>query len=731
MAVIPPYVEYMKISRIDESGQDLTPTLEALTQIKLPFPNGISRTYFPISRARYSDYFLFSLSSINNEPPFTGYAATLDYNFTGSLKTGVALGPASTIVFFPTAQQYNSNNIPISSSSKDNANFYDPFDKKYLLNTLPGKILNIRAKVIFTPTSTVFTTNWFGIYIIPPGVTDLLPNPVATVFNGIDGANPYLYKLSTNVGQGAPNPSTLEFDVDVPVGKIPPGSSIEVRVIGGAINAAVTILPGSEIYIKSTPAITGSTLETIPEPYLPVKFEGSDCDVLLNNVDQYPPNRFLQDIDYSGNPNTPVNFNALLSGSAAKGTVPESYYTSKNQIDPRYNGVKNQSSDVNLYNPKAGNTDFGVPTNIGTFGQTPSITSLDNTIVEFQWAGGTTPEIPLGGSFKLLNRILEVTSTNLVRTITPGDNPYEFGYIRKINSASGSPNFFLAISESRGDYYQALNNSYKRGTKLVPFIYVPNPGSNPTLPSITTIIETTIQVPSVSKFAGSSSYTTEGGFKSYGRWSSGTSYITIFGGNNNTPGFSGLERFITKLSYNDDEGRYGTRNSISVSGSGQAEVMDPILRSLESGERWFITLINNFDYPISINDKSQIFSEIIGSGNPGNNQQELNKKGVFEITGMSRSDSNFGSLAGALNFYTNVSNFTGTDFNLGENINGTSGLGFLIWKSDDSNQSQAVIVEDVTTGGVGTGAFIPEFTTDIIKENFEEITRKYGSNTSG
>tara|TARA_R110000803_G_scaffold28592_1_gene65978 strand:+ start:412 stop:2559 length:2148 start_codon:yes stop_codon:yes gene_type:complete len=715
MAVQTPYVEYIKISRTDESGQDLTPTLEALTQIKLPFTNGVSVIYYPISRTRYGDYFLFSLSKNGNAAPLAADAGTIDYNFTSSISTT----PVQHQFGFP---DFYSEIIPLNTPTTDPLNFFNDVARAYQFNTLPQKdiVLDIESQVNISVL--LFGQNVrISVFIIDP-----ITFSNSTVLSATGRIATEVYLVTQN---GIQN---FNKTVTIPKENITPGNQIVVIFSGGggfAGLAGATFQPNSKFSISST-AESGITIPTIPEPYLPSRFAGTDCDVLLNNVDQYPPNRFLQDIDYSGNPNTPVNFNALLSGSAAKGTVPESYYTSKNQIDPRYNGVKNQSSDVNLYNPKAGNTDFGVPTNIGTFGQTPPITSLDNTIVEFQWAGGTTPEIPLGGSFKLLNKILEVTSTNQVRTITPGDNPYEFGYIRKINSASSSPNFFLPISESRGDYYQALNNSYKRGTKLVPFIYVPNPGSSPTLPSITTIIETTIQVPSVSKFAGSSSYSTEGGYNSYGRWSSGNNYITIFGGNNNTPGFPGLERFITKLSYNDDEGRYGTRKSISVSGSGQSEVMDPILRSLESGERWFITLLNNFDYPISVNDKSQIFSEIIGSGNPGNNQQELNKKGVFEITGMSRSTGG-GSFAGALNFYTNVSNFTGTDYYLGNDISGNPSLGFLIWKSPDSNQSAAVIVEDVTTGGVGTGAFISEFTTDTIKENFEEITRKYGSNTSG
>ncbi len=48
----------------------------------------------------------------------------------------------------------------------------------------------------------------------------------------------------------------------------------------------------------------------------------------MNNVDQYPTNNFLQDIDYSSDPITPVHVNRIINVTADKGTVPESYYTS-------------------------------------------------------------------------------------------------------------------------------------------------------------------------------------------------------------------------------------------------------------------------------------------------------------------------------------------------------------------------------------------------------------------
>ena len=528
--------DYIKISKINDNGEDLTATLESLTTITIPFSNGNSSVFLVSGITDSGNYFTYTVNPPSKEPDLND-SASLDYSFTGSLNTGVALGPASAYAIFP--MPYNSNPISIAASSKDTANFYDERNEKYLLNTLPQKTLNIRAKVIFSPTQTVFTTNWFGIYIIPPGVTDLLPNPVATVFNGIDGANPYLYKLSTNVGQGAPNPSTLEFDVDVPVGKIPPGSSIEVRIIGGAMDAAVTILAGSEIYISSTTA-TGQAIGTVPEPYFTSRFEGSDCDVTINNVSKTTSNPFLQDIDYSTNPSTPVNIDLIISGTAARGEVPESYYTSHAQISSRYLGSKNQSSGVNIYKENAGNTVFGGPINVGTFGNVSPITQEQINIFEYEWGSSTYPMILDYGQLKMSN-ILQASSKDQVKIVQKTSNaikkPYPDGRFittsqpviqgfRETNSTLDLPfvtgsvittygtvnvstrtHYYYVLQQSRGEFYQILNGSNKENSQIQLGNYSANSIADPIMPNTSKILATGWATPEKPNFMFTSSYT--------------------------------------------------------------------------------------------------------------------------------------------------------------------------------------------------------------------------------
>ena len=100
-----------------------------------------------------------------------------------------------------------------------------------------------------------------------------------------------------------------------------------------------------------------------------------DCQPLLNNFVNQRPNPYLMDIDYNFQGNTiyfsssiaPVNFLQILSGSAVRATVPESNYTQQSFINPRYNGVKSTSKELNVWS--IGDT--------GTYGKNPTVELRD------------------------------------------------------------------------------------------------------------------------------------------------------------------------------------------------------------------------------------------------------------------------------------------------------------------------------------------------------------------
>ena len=80
-----------------------------------------------------------------------------------------------------------------------------------------------------------------------------------------------------------------------------------------------------------------------------------DCQPLLNNVELERENPQIQLVDYTTDLMSPVNFQQILTGSAAKSTVPESNYTQNASINIRYLGSKIQANNINSIEGLSGN----------------------------------------------------------------------------------------------------------------------------------------------------------------------------------------------------------------------------------------------------------------------------------------------------------------------------------------------------------------------------------------
>ena len=738
MAINPIFnrVEYIKIARIDQNGNDNTFSLESLTKLTIPYTNGSSSIYPIESRTRYNDYFLYQVGSANFDPN-PADATTLEYKFTSSVSTSTI----SHQFGFLDASAFAFYTIPLTTPTNDPFGFYNSDNGSYVFDTYSQKDLTLEITSSLLNNSTFLTTARVSVFVVNP--VSVTPNDIlsqngmlATELYGLFGTYPF------------------NKTVTIPSESIAPGN--EIRLIlsnggGGAGTRSIKFDPGAEFKISST-AATGPTLETIPEPYLTSQFYGTGCDILLNNINKSPENPFLQDLDYSTNPNVPVNFQLIISGTAARGTVPESYYTALAQTNIRYNGVKNQSSDFNIYNPQAGTSSFGDNINIGTYGQTPSVDILDVNVYEFEWGGGTTPEILDYGAVKL-GKILQVSSPDQVKTINTSDGIYtdiiasqtgfssiaitrNYRVIVSDNSYPPSsvatssvpqaPGFldkiFWLTSQSRGDYYQILNKNNPVNHEITMNMY-PNStaGSNPTLPATTRILTTEWGVPTISSYALTSSNPTH-----YGRLDNvgTTSFIKV-----------SRSLHISKVT-TDSNGFYQSgKNPIKPN---WATIGDQINRDLNNGERWFVTLYNEFEFPNNQGDYNSVLTTgSLSPYNEGNTGVDLNGnyndplayKGVFEIAGTYDE----GGLASGdtFNFVMYNSFPTSADNKLiGGGASGNS-LGMLLWKARATGKNEFVIVQDEISGGVQEGAFTSRFTPSYITENFEAITKTYGTNQTG
>lgn len=672
---------FIKIPRIAANGIDHSNTLSQLNNLSIPFTNGKVSKFKILQINPFSDYFTYIVE------PYSG--SQVDYSDTGSVSYDYEENINSSATTYPGMSStsplpVNIGNTTFSEGNRAIQRISQGGVFGGRINTLPQTPFQITASI----SSSVSPGNNYQIGIY------------SASYSGITRTG--LSLITSSAIQNADSEITLKVECEAEIdqyffiGFFRDGS-------GGIFNASFT----GQMEINS-PNATGNILGYTFEPYLTKPFTNSDAEVLLNNVNQYPINKFLQDLDYSTSTTVAINYPEILLRSASKGTVPRSYYTSLSSLIPKYLGAKNQSSDFNVYNPTAGLLWNRVPTNVGTFGQLPSVDSKDNTIVEFDWAGGTSPEIPFGGSFKLSNLILEVSDVSSVRSIVPGTNIEDFRISNFIWSAShplertGSfpPQVFV---EERDDYYKVLNNTYPIGSQLVPIQYASS--GTPILPKVATVIENSIEVPTRAIYAGTSSYTADPNLpnnqKRYGVWP-----------NNNPP----TTDPVTIEFYNSSFLSVLDADYNPVSSVPAPDLMK-ISNKLKDGERWFITLYNQFEFPVNISNESQVFSSITTGANP-----PLNSRGVFEIVGTYAQGTSTLLIirVGTLNT-TNQQILIG-----GANSNS---VGFLIWKSSNNYQQKSIIVDKVSSQ-VTAGGFFSTETTNTVRNNFNTITRQFGNNTS-
>ena len=96
--------------------------------------------------------------------------------------------------------------------------------------------------------------------------------------------------------------------------------------------------------------LTTPTLYYNFNPELPsiTNFFQSPFYPIINNVTGSELNTFVEQLEFGNGMETPSNLELIISGSAPKAQVNDSFYTQKSIILPRYEGVKLQAADYNI-----------------------------------------------------------------------------------------------------------------------------------------------------------------------------------------------------------------------------------------------------------------------------------------------------------------------------------------------------------------------------------------------
>ena len=412
------YTRYIKIAKIDADGIDNTPSLSSLQYINIPWSDGSKVRYKVISRSQQTDFFDYL---VEYEPTSSIYypdSASFDYSFENRFaflinqsnanqdfrrQVRIAnLAAQKQIVYDITLPDNNYTDSQFPVNNFNNAGSYNisnpgvwgsERNKYVLFDTYPQKDLKIEFSGSLTIPSNQDAE--FDLYCvfrdpqgnpIPPDQDTLSPNPtdgpfyVGGNFNGFTwNPNTDMLRIYGKGKRGRPiqTITNLPFYVawTIPKGDAIPGSYLELYVqsqnedSNGTATTTVTFaatLAGGATdtklrIIQTEPASAVTPLQAVFEPILEYKFQGSDCDVLQNNVIKSRPNSQLQDIDYSTSQTVPVNYKALLNYTATKATYPASNFTMTSILSPEYGS---ENTNINGYNTGSG---FNTQTSAGTF----------------------------------------------------------------------------------------------------------------------------------------------------------------------------------------------------------------------------------------------------------------------------------------------------------------------------------------------------------------------------
>ena len=762
-------VRYIKIARIDANGIDQTNTLQSLEKLIIPYSTE-DIEYEILSITEKPTFFLYYVKPAN---VVWEDKADIKYSFSSSYSG------APSLPFLGTPQL---------TSSLDNQGFFleggldngglgsnsVPLDS-YRIRTYTQKDLNIRisSSVDFTvtgkATGTTDVTASIRICSAPlniggtPGIGPLLSSPPTVLTSSV---------LTQSIQDVGNFPDRLIFSgsydlsFSIPAGSVTPGNCIYFQIFpqvdnglpfeGCSLSAPINFLNG--FFNISSSAAVNTPVGIIAEPYFGSNdFKRAlDCQPLLNNAERVRKHNLYMDVDYSAGSTEPVNFDLIIDRNATKADVQFSNYTTRRHVIPRYEGSKSTSQKLNMFT--RGDT--------GTFGKLPTIESLDANIYEFEWGGGTTPEIYGWGSFKL-GDILQVSSKDAVKKINSSEgegtilvnskSPQSYTTTRNyrivvaddnttlifppqsVLTSSINSNYFWVTPQKVSDYYYILNTNNPINHEVALNLY-PNPtiAANPVIPNTVKMLTTDFGIPSKSTFALTSSLSASNvpGVNNYGFIKENNANIYLY-----------RQQFMSVVT-TDDNGFY--QSGVYNRTPQWQSFANQVNKDLNNGERWFVTLYNEFEFPNNQGDYNQAISSSLelkpyntgysASDANGNYVDPLSYKGVYEIIGVQD--------AALLSTDPYVYILTNREFKENKNIGGNGepntplspqagvgqitgpSLGMLIWKAKDVGKNQFIIVQDEITGGVGAGAFISKNTTQEIKDNFDEITKTYGANTN-
>jgi hypothetical protein len=350
--------KYLKISKIDCNLNNISTQLGQITKLKIQQQN--------------DSYIEYELTPINEEINYYLFESTLPTQFTYPSIPG-QIFDYYVSASFTTPQTGSSFGFSWNTVTGNDAHYGIPYFNTssgiYTLENTPNTLLQVTASIESSGSNGALV--FIAKYAFDLNQNQYIGSPISNIVN-----------IPSGPSQIANMSGSLEY-------------ILEGEYVGIVYITADTALNGNIVFNQSRNnpildaasfPVTSSCKQILLNPNISIpNFFNSDSNPLINNAVEARINPFIQDVDYSSNSITPSNFQAILSENASKGTVPESNYTSLNNITPRYLGNKNSSEKINVWTDNDG-------INVGNYGKTPSVESKNSLLAYCINGGGLPPE---------------------------------------------------------------------------------------------------------------------------------------------------------------------------------------------------------------------------------------------------------------------------------------------------------------------------------------------------
>ena len=347
---------FVKIHKIDANGINNTIALGQLTNLLIQYTTSTTyENYEVLNINEYPNYYLYEINK--EDIPLDGLG--IDTEIKNYRVSASRITPTFTL------NPCNNSSIQSLTESIDNLNYFTPLTGLYTFSNTPNIPIVITASLSLNSST---NANTGSIALIKNG----------DVNDEFAGTTEISQRFILNSGA-----NTITFTGSfIPLN----GDNYYLRLYNETNPFDTGNITFNSIQLRYTQSIapTASIQDSIIiEPYITQpNFYNSDQNPLINNAVIDRISEFYQDADYSSGVLTPTNFDLLINGEATKAAVQDSNYTIKRHTNPRYDGSRTTSQNLNKWT-------LG---DEGTYGKLPSVESLKTYVAYSDTIGGYAPE---------------------------------------------------------------------------------------------------------------------------------------------------------------------------------------------------------------------------------------------------------------------------------------------------------------------------------------------------